>query len=82
MFVTFSTPPSPNIVGRGRGEGGDFKSALSPLFMVGLGWCKGQISLSHPQLPPPPTLGGEKGVRGGEIKISSISLIYGRIRFG
>ena len=28
--------------GRERG-GGNFKSALSPLFMVGLGWGKGQI---------------------------------------
>ena len=40
MFVSLSTPPSPKIEGRGRG-GGNFKSALSPFFMVGLSWGRG-----------------------------------------
>ena len=57
MFVSPLTSPSMKMRGREKGEGGErgggnFKSALSPLFMVGLGWGKGQICLSPPQLPP------------------------------
>ena len=65
MSVTPLTPPYPNIGGREKGEGGErFKSALSPLNMVRLGWGKGQICLSPLQLPPPPTLGGGEGGEG------------------
>ena len=60
MFVSLSTPPSLKIEGRGRG-GGNFKSALSPLFMVGLARGKRQICLSPSQLPPLPKLRGEEG---------------------
>ena len=66
MFVTFSTPPPQTLGGVEGGKGGDFKSALSPLFMVGLGWGKGQICLSPPQLPPLSTFGGGEGGKGWE----------------
>ena len=66
MSVTPLTPPYPNIGGREKGEGGErFKSALSPLNMVRLGWGKGQICLSPLQLPPLSTfVGGEGGGKG------------------
>ena len=44
--------------------------------MVGLGWGKGQICLFPTQLPPPPTLGGEKRGKGGERFKSALSPLF------
>ena len=79
--ICFSPPHLPLLQNLGQRKGvkkrENFKSALSPLFIVGLGLGKGQICLSTPQLPPPQIWGGGKGKREEKSLISSVFRVYG-----